>query len=741
MSVFAELKRRNVFRVSLAYLVASWLLMQMVDVLSPVFVLPDWAPKLIFLILAVGFIPVVIFAWAFEMTPEGIKRESEVNRANSITRVTARKLDYMTMGLLAAAILAVALDRFLPETLTTQSDGTAIPAKAGTHNEVSETAGDRAAGAAAALAGPSNKDAAAPPPQKSIAVLPFVNMSDDASNEYFSDGISEEILNALAKVKELKVAGRTSSFAFKGQNQDLRKIGEALGVKHILEGSVRKAGNQVRITAQLIQVDDGFHLWSDSYDRELDNVFAIQDEISTAILKQLKAHLVEGQATTTTPVDTQAYEHYLLARQRVYERTAASIQMAIDLLDQAVGIDDSYAPAWALKGIATILISEDNYGGMHSQRSREESLPLFEKALKLDPELPEALAGLGLWHANYQRDQATAIEYYRRALDINPSLTDAGVWYATSLAVLGDLRESIAIGEQLFSRDPLHPAARNNLAVDYNNTGQPERALAMAQQLTPIFPGQVGLKKIIGEAYAYMGEYAKAFEYLDTAVKQEELNNSVRSSYSSTLISLMEWEKLVERGSDNLRSIGLSYLGRTEEALLLETREVAENGPGVSYFQLLVENGRHGELIEYVESRWADLAAFERDNPEREGYGANMLGLIAQSYGLLGDEDKFSDAMARFKASLDAQLEMGVDNAYFSLSLAFLAMLSGDREAAIDRLEIAFQKGLTIDPRQRKAWPVFHPLDGDPRYQAAKARMLERINVERGKLGLEPVTA
>jgi len=276
--------------------------------------------------------------------------------------------------------------------------------------------------------------------------------------------------------------------------------------------------------------------------------------------------------------------------------------------------------------------------------------------------------------------------------------------------------------------------------VDYVNTGQPERALALAEKQVPIFPGQVGLKKIMGEAYLALGDFALAYEQLKQAVKQEELNNSVRSVYSQNLMRLMEWEALAEEGNDQFRSVGLNYLDRIEEALLLETREVAENGPSASYFQLLVENKRHQDLIRYVESRWTDLRHFERENPEREGYGANMLGFIAQSYGLLGQQEQFDVAMALFTASLDAQLAMCIDNGNFSLSRAFHAMLSGDHDSAIDLLNVAFQQGVTIDPRQRKAWPVFQPLLGDPRFEDAKTGMLIHLNKERAQLGLEPVT-
>jgi len=393
MSLFEELKRRNVFRVGAAYTVIAWLLLQVADIVIDNVGAPEWVIQIFMLALLMGLPLALFFAWAFELTPEGLKKEKDVDRTQSITQVTGRKLDFTII-----ALLTIGLVYFLWESRFSDqpTDSEVVSAQTPIQSEALEAADVEAA-----------EDTAAPSaviPQKSIAVLPFVNMSDDAGNEYFSDGISEEILNALAKVRELKVAGRTSSFAFKGQNQDLRQIGETLGVKHILEGSVRKAGNQVRITAQLIKVDDGFHLWSDSYDRELDNIFTIQDEIASAILVQLKAHLMDGESAVSTPVDTQAYELYLLARQRVYERTAASIRMAIERLDEAFAIDDSYAPAYALKGIAVILMSEDNYGDLHSQRSKEESRPLLDKALELDSGSAEALAGTGLPENQSQPD-------------------------------------------------------------------------------------------------------------------------------------------------------------------------------------------------------------------------------------------------------------------------------------------------------------------------------------------------
>ena len=737
MTLFAELKRRNVFRVGLAYLVASWLLMQMVDVLAPVFALPDWAPKLIFLMLAVGFIPTIIFSWVFEMTPEGIKRESEVDRSNSITPVTAKKLDMVTIGLLIAAIAAVALDRFMPEQAELNGSPDSLSSAA---------SGDSGAEANQAM----NSTLASQSPEKpekpkvsdkSIAVLPFVNMSDDSSNEYFSDGISEEILNALAKVKDLKVAGRTSSFAFKGQNQDLRQIGAALSVAHILEGSVRKAGNRVRITAQLIKVNDGYHVWSENYDRELDDIFAIQDEISAAILQQLKAHLIGEELTSVARTDSRTYDLYLLASQRIYERNQASLQMASDLLNEAILIDPDYAPAYAQLGITTLLLSEVNYGELPSQEADAQAKSYFDRALSLDPNQAEAMAGLGLYYYTSLLDYDTGIDWLERALAINPNLINASLWLSTALAQQGKSRESISILETSITRDPLHAPTFNNLAQSYSVSGETEKAREMLAGLQRYLPGYAGLIASIGKVEFLAGNQAEADQLLSQALEREPLNFVDRIWLSLVALETQQFERLAEIGTDRFKAIALSRLGRIEEGLILGAEWVDKgNGPG-RFFQQLVELGRFTELIAFLESRWPDLDALENSFPGRNGYGAYMMGNIAHAYSRLGETEKFEDAMLRYRASLDWQTQQGANNYFMTGSQAHFAMLSGDHEGAMALLRQAFEQGglsiisLTLETS------VFAPLRGDPRFELLLSQMRERLNEQRSLLGLEPVSA
>jgi len=321
VSFFSELKRRNVFRVGIAYAVTAWILLQVADLVLENLSAPPIVMKVFMLALAIGFPVALIFAWAFELTPEGIKLEKDVDRSKSITHVTAQRMNRNIIIALAIAVVLLLVDKFTPDI-----DTGAEPATARVES------------------------AAAPAPQaeeeeKSIAVLPFVDMSPNGDQGYFADGISEEILNVLVKTHTLKVAGRTSSFQFRGRSEDLRTIGEQLGVENILEGSIRKANNRVRITAQLVKASDGFHLWSETYDRDLTDIFAIQDEIARAITDALAIQLnladTGKRLVSASTGNMDAYDRYLEARSLIAKRE--DFQRAIELLDEATRMDPEFA--------------------------------------------------------------------------------------------------------------------------------------------------------------------------------------------------------------------------------------------------------------------------------------------------------------------------------------------------------------------------------------------------------------
>jgi TolB-like protein len=570
--------------------------------------------------------------------------------------------------------------------------------------------------------------------EKSIAVLPFVNMSSDPEQDYFADGISEEILNALAKVDELKVAGRTSSFAFKGKNEDLLAIGNVLRVNHILEGSVRKSGSRIRITAQLIKVDDGFHMWSETYDRELNDIFVIQDEISAAILTQLKTQLLGEQQPLTTQTDTQAYELYLLAKQRIYERNQASLEMAVKLLDQAVAIDADYAPAFAQLGIASLLLSDRNYGTLPHIEAGEVAKRNLDRALQLDSENAEALAGTGLYYRNQKLDHEKSLDVLKRALAINPNLSNASTWLATELDAVGNLRESLQLREQIFERDPLHPPTFTNLQQSYMVMGQNEKAQQMIEYLRTYLPGDALIYSDLGQIAFMSGQLAEAEVGFEKAYRNEPLNSVNRFWYGITLSNTRQYELMTQISPESILPFALSRLGRPEEALILGRRIIGEGIEPGFYFQTLVENLRFAELIRAIESRWPSLDDFSSDWPGRSGYGYFTMGFIAHAYRETGNEEMFKDAMYRFKAALDAQLNEGANNWVLSWSQAHYAVLAGDYDAAIGFLERSFQQGGYLDTENETAWPVFKPLDGDPRYEAAKAALNVRLDEEQEKM-------
>jgi TolB-like protein/cytochrome c-type biogenesis protein CcmH/NrfG len=709
MSFFDELKRRNVFRIGIAYAISAWILLQVVDLVLENIDAPPLIMQVFMLAIAVGFPIALIFAWAFEITPEGVKLEKHVDRSKSIVQQTGQKMNRHIIIALSIAVVFLLVDRFIPDKDTD-------PQPTVEKQEITEAV----AVDAQVL-------------EKSIAVLPFVNMSSDPEQDYVADGISEEILNALAGVNELKVAGRTSSFAFKGKNEDLLAIGKVLRVNHILEGSVRKSGNRVRITAQLIKVDDGFHMWSETFDREINDIFVIQDEISAAILVQLKAQLLDD-LPVSTPTDTKAYELYLLAKQRIYERNQASLEMAIKLVTEAIEIDGAYAPAYAQLGIATLLVSDRNYGTLPHEQAGEQAKQALDTALQLDPENAEALAGMGLYYRNWKRDHKRALDVLRKSVAINPSLVNANTWLASQLRLAGHLRESVSLREQIFERDPLHAATFSNLQQSYVVMGQSEKALDMLDGLQAYLPSNALLLNDYAQVYYLTGRLAEAQKLFRQSYERDPVNAVGRVWYGFELMDSRQYELAAEVAPDHVAVMALSRLGRTEEALILG-RKITDAGQlPVFFFQALVENGRFAELIQVLESRWASLDDFSRSWPGRRGYGYGVMASIAEAYRVVGNEAKFNDAMKRLKASLDAQQAEGADNWVLSYSLARYAMLTNDHEAAISYLEKAFQQGAYLDTENETAFPMFKPLDGDPRYEAVKAKMNARLENELEKM-------
>ena len=451
MSLIAELKRRNVFRVGVAYAIVAWLLVEVASVVLPALRLPEWTLTLLVFFVVAGFPLALIVAWAFELTPEGIKREAEVDRTESITHVTGRKLDFAIIGLLVLAVVYFAVDKFV-----LQADR--IPAT-GSIGQV-----------------------------KTIAVLPFANMSGDPDQEFFSDGISEELLNVLAKVKGLRVTSRTSAFAFKGTNTSIPEIAEKLGVKHVLEGSVRMAGDRVRITAQLIEVETDSHLWSESYDRDLSNIFAVQDEIAAKVGEALKVALLGADSRPIRPsreTSIDVYSDYLLARQKVANISYHNLAEAERLLKGVIERDPNYAPGYA--ALADTYWTMANWGMFSSSETPERILPLVDKALSLDNRMAEVWQHLAdVRQTNGDLEGARAAK--QRALELDPQDPAVLRSQILSWSWTHEPERGLSFADELLRRDPLSPSSINRVATLYERLGRFDDAQRILDRMYSIDP-------------------------------------------------------------------------------------------------------------------------------------------------------------------------------------------------------------------------------------------------------------
>jgi len=468
MSFFGELKRRNVVRMALLYVVAGWVMLQIADVLFVPLGLPEWTFRLVFGLLLLGFPFALIFAWVFELTPEGLKRERDIDRSQSVVRQTGRRMNTLIVVLLVVAIAGVVADRLLPKA--------AMP---GTHPAVAESVEAPVGAATTTTTDPT------------IAVLPFVNMSGDPENEYFSDGLTEELLNTLVRVGGLKVTGRTSSFAFKGQNRDLREVGQLLNVANVLEGSVRKAGDQVRITAQLVKTTDGYHLWSDTFDRRLDDIFAIQQEIAQQVSRAMHTTLLGAASTDAhghdANVDAAAFEEYLRGMY-IWQRDAdglPSLERARAHFEKALELAPGYVDAnW---GLFQTWDRMNRNGHGPFDTSHERMQHFAAELQRLAPGSDHALsaaARLALVNYEYRRSVAYLEEALRQAPDNAALLAQL----ASTLALVGEYERALAALDQAARLDPLALDVMRFQAFSLYRAGDcdgVERVLKRAVELEP----------------------------------------------------------------------------------------------------------------------------------------------------------------------------------------------------------------------------------------------------------------
>ncbi len=548
---YEELKRRNVVRVGIAYAVAGGLVIEVIDTITPRLGMPEWVPTFIIVAVLIGLPIALFYSWAYEITPQGLKKTHEVDADPSITPSTGRKLDFIIIGMLVLALGYFVWDKF--------------------GAEPGLESGQISAEAESGL--------------RTIAVLSFVNMSDDASNEYFSDGISEELLNLLSKIPELRVTSRSSAFSYKGKNIDIPTIATQLNVAYVLEGSVRKAGNRVRITAQLIEAGSDTHLWSETYDRTLDDIFATQDEIADKVVEQLKITLL-GDAPKVQAADPEAYALVLQARYLVRQFTPDAFEKAIALFEQALVIDPEYAAAWV--GLALGYRSQTGQGLRPFDEGYKLARDAASKALALDPAYAPAHASLGWITRTYDHDFVVAAMHYEHALALDPANTNIISDTARMASNLGRLDQATALAEYVVARDPVNARGVDRLGLYYLYAGRLDEAIVSLQTALTLSPGSLGSYYLIGTALLLKGEPEAALAAVQKETSGSKRLNGLVTAYhalgdaAASNTALAELIEKYEQVSAYNIAYVLAFRGEADRAFEWLSKAVAYNDPGLS---------------------------------------------------------------------------------------------------------------------------------------------------------------
>lgn len=702
-SFFQELLKRKVFRGIALYVVVAWLIMQAAEIVLPAFDLPNWTLRVVIISLLAGLPVAALLAWAYDLSTTGLRRERDLREEKPEPGKISRGIDFAIIAVLAVLASYFGWHYF--------STGSAIP------------------------------EAMASEP--SIAVLPFVNMSDDASNEYFSDGISEELLNALAKVDGLKVAGRTSSFFYKGKDQDLRIIGEQLGVATVLEGSVRRSGDRVRVTAQLVSTHDGFHLWSDTFDYRLDDIFEVQDQISAAVVKALKGKLFGEtlpSVASATPTSTLCYALYLRGRDELHRRTQESIVEAESLFKRAIEADSDYAPAWV--GLAeSYMLQYINHGLISMEQAESGAADAIRRALQLEPGSAEAYAALGLLRMEAKR-YGEAETAFSQSLALNPNYPEALHWFGLLHRWRGELDLAQEKLRRAIDLDPLHRVARANFAQLLMARGDFAGAEKLAEGSISIMPEYAGNYALLASIYALgpMPQPRAALAQINRAVMLEPGKNDYwqyKISIQLELGELAEAKKtlqafrgampgdqlvLVSEFSINAYEGGDATAARTLENQLQEI----ENAPlKFKNFFLGISNLTAGNYAEAAAAFAEVDPSLASTTPQVYAGNLQLAKLMAIAYEGMGEAEKMERLLQPLEQELKNSSRFGPEG--YQLADVEIAVLRGQNDEALRRFQSAFDAGFrnrTLDGVYKlRDYPGFSPIKNLPQF----VRLVDQI--------------
>jgi TolB-like protein/Tfp pilus assembly protein PilF len=732
MNLFSELRRRNVFKVGTAYLVGAWLMLQFADMLLDNVGAPAWVWQAIMVVLAIGFFITLFAAWAFELTPEGIKRESEVDRSLSITARTGKKLNNAIVVLLVLAVAYLLFDKFSgPGAVSTPPV------------DVAGTAAQQNAEPAAEATPVINR--------QSIAVLPFDNRSPDPADAYFTDGIHDDLLTNLSRVSALKVISRTSVTQYKGTEKTIPQIAQELGVAHVMEGAVQRAGNQVRINVQLIDAQTDEHLWAEIFDRELtaENLFAIQSEISQAIADALQATLTTEEQEQLNRVPTQnllAYESFLKGKQLEGAREAKALEQALAEFRKAVDLDPEFALAWV--GLADSTFLSTRYGTFPRMQSIELADTYIQRALALDDRLGEAYASMAqvYW---FREENAKAEEAQMRAMELSPNYATSYHWYSNALKAFPlRIDDAIEYALKAVELDPNSPVIRTNLAHVYQNKGLYSMAERAFLDVIQMYPDFAQAYNSLAGLYAYsMGRFPDGIDYLGKAIEMAPDNIFQLSSLADFLLELGDVnaanavrDRMAELDSNHLV---LGYQDVQINRYLDKHSAVRENiewslprlSGLSSVLNLLAQiSATIGDLAKardiylaanpgwQVETEWAALI---------NEYPTDAC-IVAWLFLRAGDEAIGEALLADASKFLEEDLPAVMEHPDEFMPQVCQAA-QGDFTAALSSMETVLKHNHLFFWRTTHLLPMFDPIRDDPRYLALDQRYQQNIATQRAE--------
>jgi len=744
LSFFSELKRRNVTRVAIAYLVLSWLMAQVAEMLLETFGAPAWVFKSLLALFVIGFPFALFFAWAFEMTPDGLKKEKDIDRGDqSVAKHSRRTLDLTIIGL-----LVLALAYFIYESRSTAPGVETTPAI--TLEETTDTTDTLETAIE-----PATEDA-------SVAVIPFLNLSSDKEQAYFSDGLADTILHMLAQIPDLRVAARTSSFKFKDRNEDMREIAALLGVAMVLEGSVQRQGERVRITVQLIRGADGSHIWSRVYDDTLDDIFRVQDEIAAGVAEAMLATpaLAASNADSAIEIkslgDTKnvaAYDAFMKGQTALDEGTPDGVNKALVLLQLAVELDPEYARAWVALSRASFFGAD--LGNASWQSAQKNSLIAAEKAVALAPQMAAAQVAYAFALNANSTDSKQANEAILKANELEPNNADALSALAHLRAVQNKHREALVLTEKAGLINPLDTDLMVELAMRKMSVGLVDEALSDMIRIAAEQPDDLSVQRALVDLYNMTGNPYEATKLNEAILEKNPnllaplfttmyqhllLNDAVVSDLYLKRIELLAPKRAFDDRYYFCIHTGDRACAEKSGALYLELLRSEDSKAAADLFEAeyALSMGKPQRCIELLEPEMQNLFDLDIAFFDSSTVGVDRYSL-AIAYGMQGEIEKRDQALSLAEAKINESLANGLWPTLAARHLVVIAAIRGDAELTAERLALAIDSGADIYSNDVYYYKAFEMVRDDPAVKRQLDRLRAREDAVRDRLYAEGI--